>query len=141
MTTFYCSTCAHAGGLKAGIDTDNVLRSPYQRGKHVKHTSTSGSSQETIRTVFDSTSTMYYAECIRAAVTHGFVEVNGQQKNILFTPSLGSALGVKLDWGVEASKPDTIVVVKTSEPTGIHAFLENSSKYSTGRCVNGCRLY
>jgi len=61
--------------------------------------------------------------------------LRGQQKNIAFVPSRGSALGVKLNWGVEASKPDTVVVVKTSEATGIHAFLEDSSKYSVQPCA------
>ncbi len=135
MTTFYCSTCANARGLKSGIDASNVLGTSYQGDKFRKHTSTSGSSMDPVRTVFDSGSTAHYAQCIEATITYGFVELRGQQKNIAFVPSRGSALGVKLNWGVEASKPDTVVVVKTSEATGIHAFLEDSSKYSVQPCA------
>ncbi len=142
MARYYCPAHADALGLKAGIDTSDLLGTTYQREKHAKHTSTSGSSSEGVRTVFDSNSTAYYAECIRATITHGFVELTGQRKNILFVPSTGSALGVKLNWGVEASKPDTIVVVKTSQASAIHAFLDNSSNYSTSRCAQrGCALW
>jgi hypothetical protein len=103
--TYYCSSCASALGLKAGIDTSNLLGTPYQGGKFGKHTSTSGSSREPVRTVFDSKSTADYAKCIILAIDRGFVELDGQRKNICFPPSTGSALGVKLNWGVEASKP------------------------------------
>ena len=138
MATLYCSTCATSRRLKAGIDTSNVLGTTYQQNKFRKHTSTSGSSVDRVRTVFDSASTAYYAECVKATITYGFVELNGQRKNILFAPSAGSAIGVKLSWGVEASKPDTVVVVNTSKATGIHAFLENSSKYSKQLCAHCC---
>src|SRR2546425_11614751 len=142
MATYYCPAHADALGFKAGIDTSDLLGTTYQRGKHVKHTSTSGSIGEPVRTVFDSASTQDYAKCIDAAITHGFVEIDGLRKNICYPPSTGSALGSKLDWGVEASKPDMIVVVNTSQPTRIHAFLENSSNYSTGRCATGgCKLW
>lgn len=136
MTTFYCSTCANARGLKSGIEASNLLGTTYQADKFRKHTSTSGSSMDAVRTVFDSKSTAYYAQCIEATIAYGFVELKGQQKNVLFAPSAGSALGVKLNWGVEASKPDTVVLVKTSEASGIHAFLENSSKYSRQACAH-----
>ncbi len=140
--TYYCSTHAAALGLKAGIDTSNLLGTTYQRDKRVKHTSTSGSSSEPVRTVFDSKSTADYAKCIEEAITYGAVQLQGARKNLLYPPSTSSALGTRLNWGVEASKPDTIVVVNTSQATRIHAFLENSSNYSTCRCAKGgCALW
>ena len=138
---YYCSSCASALGLKSGIDTRNLLGTPYQVGKFRKHISTSGSSREPVRTIFDSKSTADYAKCINLAIDRGFVELDGQRKNICFPPSTGSALGVRLNWGV-ACKADAIVVVKTSQATVIHAFLDNSSNYSTSRCAKGgCNLW
>jgi hypothetical protein len=133
--THYCSSCAHALGLKSGIDATNLLGTSYQVGKFNKHTSTSGSSAEAVRTVFDSNSTQDYGKCIDAAIKYGFVQLQGLRKNILFPPSTGGALGVKLNWGIEASRPDTIVVVNSSQATGIHAFLDNSSNYRERRCA------
>jgi hypothetical protein len=140
--TYYCPSCANSLGLKSGIDTTNLLGTTYQLGKFGKHTSTSGSSRDPVRTVFDSKSTADYAKCITETIALGFVEIRGTQKNICYPPSTGSALGHKLNWGVEASKTDTVVVVNTSQATALHAFLENSSNYSTGRCAKGgCRLW
>ena len=141
MGTFYCSSCAQAKGLKSGIDTSNPLGTTSQLDRFRKHTTTSGASRDPVRTVFDSTHTTDYAKCIQATIAHGFVEVQRNRKNILFVPSTSSALGIKYNWGVPASRPDTIVVVKASDTTGLHAFLEDSSKYSGRRCVNGCVLW
>ena len=141
MRTFYCSTCAQATGLKSDIETSNPLGTTGQLDKFRKHTNTSGASREPVRTVFDSTQTTDYLKCIQATITYGFAELQGKRKNILFVPSTGSALGIKYNWGVRASRPDTIVLVKSSESTGLHAFLEDSSKYSGYCCVNGCALW
>ena len=51
-----------------------------------------------------------------------------------FCPSTGSSLGNQYKWGELANKPDTIVVVKTSDAAGIHAMLEDSSNYSGMNC-------
>jgi|SRR5437899_10156322 len=140
--TYYCSSCAHTLGLKSGIDATNLLGTTYQLGKFGRHTSTSGSSSEPVRTVFDSKSTADYAKCITETIALGFVQIKGTQKNICYPPSTDSSLGLKLNWGVAASQPDTIVVVNTSRATGIHAFLDNSSNYSTSRCAkSGCNLW
>jgi hypothetical protein len=141
MGTCYCSTCANARGLKMGIDGSNPLGTTGQRAKFGKHTTTSGSSNEIVRTVFSSTHSSDYVARTQATITFGFVQFLGRRKNIVYVPSTGSALGVKLVGGVEVSRPDAIVAVNTSQSTGLHIFLEDSSKYSTSRCVNGCKLW
>jgi hypothetical protein len=136
MTTYYCSTCAGSRGLKSGIDFSNPLGTPGQLSKFNKHTSTSGASGEPVRTVFDSTNTSVYCQWIEATITYGFVELAGSRKNIGFVPSTGSALGRKLIWGVERQpQPDGLLAVNTSRSTGLHLFLENSSKYSGALCA------
>ncbi|SRR6266550_1134660 len=138
MSTYYCSTCASARGLKSGIDFRNPLGTTGQVVKFNKHTSTSGSSGDPVRTVFDSTDTGLYVQRIEATIIYGFVELAGARMNIGFVPSTGSALGRKLVRGVERRpQPDALVAVNTSRSTGLHLFLENSSKYSGARCA-GC---
>ncbi len=135
MSKFYCPACGKALGFKGGIDASNVLATTYQQDKHDKHTTPATSHR--VQTVFDSTSTQYYAQCIDEAIDLGFVEIDDLgRKNVLFCPSTGSSIGQKYKWGQLQSQPDTVVVVKTSEKTGIHAFLEDSSNYSGYRCAN-----
>ncbi len=138
MTICYCSPCASARGLKSGIDLSDPLGSPGQLAKLTRHTSTSGSSRDPVRTKFDSTDTALYVQRIEATIVYGFVELTGGRKNIGFVPSTGSALGRKYVWGVETwPQPDALLAVNTSRSTGLHMFLENSSKYSGPRCA-GC---
>ena len=138
MTTYYCSTCASERGLKGGIDYSDPLGTAGQVAKLTRHTSTCGSSRDPVRTTFDSTDRALYVQRIEATIIYGFVELTGRRKNIGFVPSTGSALGRKYVWGVEASpQPDALLAVNTSRSTGLHLFLENSSKYSGARCA-GC---
>lgn len=138
MTTYYCSTCASARGLKSGIDFNDPLGTTGQVVKFKRHTSTSGVSADPVRTVFDSTGTSVYFQRIEATITNGFVALTGTRKNIGFVPSTGSALGRKFVRGVETlPQPDVLLAVKTSQSSGLHLFLENSSKYSGARCA-GC---
>jgi hypothetical protein len=76
------------------------------------------------------------AKCIELAVSEGFAEIEAGRKNICYPPSTDSCPGVKLSRGIEASRPDTIVVVNTSQAGSFHAILENSSYYSGCRCAH-----
>lgn len=136
MGKSYCRACADALGLKRGIDTSEPLRTRYQRKKRVKHTQASTS--HAVQSVFDSRSTAYYQECIEEAISLGAVEYDDSSRtNIVYCPSTGSHIGSKFKWGTLASRVDTVVVVRTSDPRKLHSYLENSSRYSAQRCL-GC---
>ena len=133
MTDYYCPNCATMNGLKSGIDTSDVLGTSYQQGKHRKHTVPSTS--HPVQSVFDSSSTQYYEDCIQEAIFKGFVEIDDHgRKNVLFCPSTGGDVGSKYKWGKLATRVDTVVVVNTSAPSEIHPFLTNSSHFSTQAC-------
>ncbi len=135
MPTYYCPACADALKLKNGIDTSSLLGSIYQQEKFTKHTVSQPATSEPAKSRFDSSSTQYYGDCIQETVEKGFIEIDDQnRKNVLFCPSTGSSLGTKYKWGKLASRPDTVVAVKTSDPGGIHAMLEDSSNYSGRNC-------
>jgi len=136
--TCFCAECAKARGLKAGIDTSDLLGTTYQQEKHQKHTVNPPSTSIPIQSQFDSSSTEYYADCINEAVEKGFVEFDNMSRmNIGYCPSTGSDFGTLYRWGKEASRPDTVVVVNTSAATAIHPLLKNSSSYSGKHC-NDC---
>jgi len=132
MGCFYCTRCADKLGLKPLMPTLDLLGSTHQRDKHEKHTKPSTSHR--VQTVFDNNSTQYYEECIREAFEHGTVQIESRGTNIIFCPSTQSTLGSKYKWGEYACKQDTVIVVKTSEPHGVHAFLTASSQYQNQRC-------
>ena len=110
-----------------------MLGSEYQRAKHKKHTLPSSS--HPLQTVFDSNRTAYYDDCIRETYARGALEIDSRGTNLIFCPSTGSDIGSKYKWGKEASRQDTVIAVKTSDPTGVHAFLKASSQYSAVRCT------
>ena len=124
--------------MKAGIDTSDLLGSTYQLDKFEKHTIEPPSTTYPVQSKFDSSSTSHYEYCINETIENGFVEIDHQgNKNILYCPSTGSSLGTRYKWGQEASKPDTIVVVNTSEGSAIHSLLKDSDLYQ-GKCCKTC---
>ena len=133
MYCFYCARCAGEFRLRPPMPTLDLLGSPHQLDKYEKHTKPSSSYG--VQTVFDSNSTQYYEECIREAFEHGAVQIESRGTNIIFYPSTQSTLGSKYKWGEYACRQDTVIVVKTSEPHRVHAFLTGSSEYENQRCV------
>jgi hypothetical protein len=115
------------------MSTSDSLESTYQRDKYEKHSKPSSSHH--VQTVFDNSSTQYYEDCIREAVERGAVQVESRGTNVIFCPSTGRAIGSKYKWGQYADQQDTVVVVKTSDRGGVHAFLKASSQYSGQKCA------
>jgi hypothetical protein len=134
MAPFYCRACTDLLGYRPTVPTTDVLGSRYQRDKHAKHTSVS--SEHTVQTVFDSSSTRYYDDCVREAYQMGAVELSDRGTNLLFCPSTGSTFGTKYKWGIYGQRQDTFFVVKTTDPTKMHAMLKGSSDFSNQRCGN-----
>ena len=132
--TYYCRE--HAAHLKDGIDVSDLLGTLYQQEKYAKHTTTGAVSRQPTVSVFDSTHTDYYEDCIRETVEHGAVEIDeAGRTNILHCPSAGSDVGTIYNkWGEKAARADMIVVVNTSEGGEIHPMLTHSSNYSSARC-------
>jgi hypothetical protein len=133
MSPIYCSACADALEVRPVQPTTDVLGTPYQLNKHAKHTSPS--TFFPVQTVFDSSSTDYYADCISEAYQRGAVEFSPQGSNIIFCPSTGSHIGSKYKWGVYSQRQDTVLVVKSADTGETHAMLKASSDYSNRRCA------
>jgi hypothetical protein len=133
MDCFYCAKCADKLGRRPPMPTLDPLGSTYQRDKHEKHIKPSSS--YCVQTVFDNSSTQYYEECIREVFENGAVQIENRGTNIIFCPSTQSTLGSKYKWGEYASRENTVIVVKTSEPHGVHAFLTASSQYENHQCA------
>ena len=93
------------------------------------------SSSHPLQTVFDNTSTQYYEDCIQEAIKRGVVQRETRGTSVIFCPTTGSAIGSKYKWGKYANQQDTIIVVKTSDPNGVHASLKASSQYSHQQCA------
>lgn len=129
---YYCATCADRFGERPEKPTVDMLGTDYQKGKHQKHTQQSSSYG--IQSVFDSTSTQYYQECIEEAFEKGAIEVYRGRRSILFPPSTGSDIGTKYRWGVAAQRADTILVAHATSAGLVHAMLEESSRYSGETC-------
>lgn len=66
----------------------------------------------------------------------GAVELSPRGTNMIFCPSTGSTVGSRYKWGIYADRQDTVLVVKSTEPNGVHAMLKVSSDYSAQRCHN-----
>src|SRR3954447_26579808 len=124
---YYCPRCTDTLGLRPPPPPQRVS-TRYQEKKLAKHTAALPSSGHPVQSVFDSSSTQYYSDCIQEGVAHGFLEVDrslGTQ--VIFCPSAQSSIGSKYKWGHFAERTDTVVVVKTFDPTKIHAFTESSA--------------
>ena len=129
----YCASCADRLRIRPSVPTTDVLATPYQQRKHEKHTQPASSFP--IQSVFDSTTTKYYRECIEEAFQKGAVELDGARTNLIFPPSTGSGLGTIHRWGVAAARADTILVAHTTSSGKAHAMLEESSRYSRRTCA------
>ena len=131
---YFCPGCADQLGIRPTMTTFDPVGSSCQRENYEKHTIPSSS--HPLQTVFDNTSTQYYEDCIREAIKRGIVQRETRGTNVIFCPTTGSAIGSKYKWGKYANQQDTIIVVKTSDPNGVHAFLKASSQYSHQQCAH-----
>ncbi len=133
MHKFYCAGCADALGKRPSWwATVDPLGTQYQRDKHQKHTSVSPVFPEL--SVFDSTSTPYYADCVRETLEKGAVQVGSRGTNALYCPSIRSDIGSRYQWGQLAKRQDAVLVVIAWQPNDLHARPEQSSNYSGQRC-------
>jgi hypothetical protein len=88
-----------------------------------------------VQSIFDSSSTQYYDDCIREGLARGFLEVDASLgTQVIFCPSAQSSIGSKYKWGIFAERTDTVVVVKTFDPNKVHTFTENSGRYASLLC-------
>ncbi len=114
--------------------TADPLDTGYKRGKHEKHAAVDSSVPT--QSVFDSSSTPYYADCVREALEKGALQIGSRGTNALFCPSVGSDIGSRYRWGQLAERQDAILVVNTWQPDRIHARTEVSSNYSANTCAS-----
>ena len=130
----YCPACAAKLRLKDGMNTENVLVTPYQRKKHDKHTGPPSSSHA-VQSVFDQDSSGYYQKAIEETVNLGGVYQGYRCKSAIFCPSTSSQIGMKYYSGITGGETDTVVVVKTTDEGKTHALTEQSSVYLRTRCL------
>jgi len=130
----YCANCTTRRGRPA-IDKDRLPSTDYQQENLVKHTS--ATSLYDMLSVFDSSSTAHYVNCLQEAVAQGAMEIDAKGRmNFLYCPSAGSALGTLFrQRGTQAERVDTVVVALAAQPDKAHAFLTNSGEYSAYRCL------
>ena len=135
MEDYYCGGCADALGMRpTWWATADPLDTRYKREKHEKHTRVSPHFPEL--SVFDSSSTPYYADCVREALAKGALEVGSRGTNALYCPSIRSDIGSRHEWGQLADRQDAVLVVKAWEPGKIHARPEASSNFSARACAS-----
>ena len=133
---YYCPRCTDTLGLRPPPPPLGVSTA-YREKKRAKHTAEFPSSSHPVQSVFDSRSTQYYDDCIQEGIARGFLEVDrslGTQ--VIFCPSAQSSIGSKYKWGQFAEPTDTVVVVKTFDPSRVHTFTENSARYTSMSCLH-----
>lgn len=134
MASYYCPHCADALGLRPPQPPQG-MSTPYQEEKRAKHTAALPSSSNRVQSVFDSSATQYYDDCIQEGVARGFLAVDSSLRTqVIFCPSAQSSIGSKYKWGQFADRTDTVVVVKPFEPSKVHTFTENSVRYASMHC-------
>ena len=117
---------------------DGVIRRPHRKDhpgdsghgrKHKKHAGPPSTSHR-VQSRFDSSCTNYYQEAVQETIDLGFVYTDDDRgQSVVYCPSTGSSIGTKHYYGKYADDADTVVVVNTSDPNKMHAFVEKSEYY------------
>jgi len=111
--------------------TSEPLGTTYQLAKFIKHTTPNPSLP--VQSVFDSNSTQKYASYIVEASLSGSVEFDDKgRKNIIW--AAGEPTGFQLQNGRLVRPQDGVKVVLSTETQRIHAYPQNSTTFTSGRC-------
>ena len=111
--------------------TSQPLGTTYQLAKFIKHTVPDPGLP--IQSVFESNSTQKYATYIVEASLSGSVEFDNKgRKNIIW--AAGEPTGFQFKDGSLMRPQDAVKVVLSTETQRIHAFPQNSTTFTSGRC-------
>ena len=131
--SLFCHACADARQLLVPLVGD-PLATPYQRGKHGKHTQVSSSYP--LQSVFTDASSSAYGSYMINALAAGSVHVD-QHVRVSVLWCAGRPIGYRIEHGKVAAPTDTVQVVLTSLPDMTHAWTEQSSPVMATPC-DGC---
>lgn len=134
---YYCHECADTLRLLPNPPGGKVVRTPYQYGKHLKHTAPN--STYSIQSIFSDSSTSAYANYLVNAMLAGAVEIDEQgRKNIIWCA--GRETGFQYQSGKLVRPSDAVKVVLPINTDKVHAFPENSTSFSTAICCQCGRI-
>ena len=126
----YCFTCRLRRGYEPIMLEGPLLRSTYQREKHLKHTAVNPS--EALQSVFRDSSTAAIRKEVEEALWNGPMSIDGLGRVSFLAPS-GSGCGTRYEAGLPIEIQDVTVVVGTSASTAMHQFTELSDRLE-GEC-------
>jgi hypothetical protein len=113
--------------------TSQPLGTTYQLSKFINHTMPNPNRR--VQSVFDSASTQKYASYIVEASLSGSVEFDDKgRKNIIW--AAGEPTGFQFKNGRLIRPQDAVKVVLSTETQLIHAFPQNSTTFSSARCLS-----
>ena len=128
---YYCHKCADKLSLIPNPPSGKVVRTPYQYGKHLKHTVPN--STYSILSIFSESSTSVYANHLVNAMLAGAVEIDDSgRQNIIWCA--GRETGFQYQSGKLMQPADAVKVVLSLYSDSIHAFPENSTNFSAATC-------
>jgi len=132
MITRYCHRCGANLGLFGDVYTNDVLGTPYQLSKFMKHTVPNAFWNAV--SVFETASTGRYADYVVNAVASGAVEIDHMgRRNFIWLA--GELTGFRYEQGVAQAPQDGVKVVLSSETGKIHTFPVSGSGLVTQPCA------
>ncbi len=131
-SSYYCHKCAASLGHLSRAYTSEPLGTTYQLAKFIKHTVPDPKFR--IQSVFESGTTQKYAAYIVEASLSGSVELDDKgRRNIIW--AAGEPTGFLFKSGALVRPQDAVKVVLSTETQRIHAYPQNSTTFTAGRCL------
>ena len=131
-STFYCRSCADAGGHLAGLLVPSTARSAHQLSKEQKHTRPQTLSTG-LHSVLVSGSTRDYQQLAERTFNEGFLEIEPRGTRALILQTT-----VQIGWRYKNRKPvialDSFRWVLSTGATVAHGRPVSSTEYRNARC-------
>lgn len=124
-------------GYSRQLPSGVLLQSTYQRDKHRKHTVLS--TAERLQSIFADPSTSAIRPYVEAALLHGAMEIDDQNRVNFYATSTGTA-GFRYEWGTLVEAQDAVKVVLSTDLARRHEFPESLNRLGRATCATCGRL-
>ena len=132
MSEYYCHKCAAIKGLMNPASPTDLIGTPYQLDKFIKHTAPAGIYP--VNSIFDNLDYSAYRDYVVYTSGSGCFEIDDQGRSNLIWIA-GRKIGATFHNGVLIAPDDAVRVVFHDNEWKIHAFPTLSDPIQTKRCA------